>query len=172
MSKKERIMVFIDHNNIFHEYYKIKFQFSWAKLKSLVSEKRNLIKITSYIGVDPLLDPIEIMKREKFYYFLKKQGFTVVKIPLKIHRDGTREEKEIDTSIAVDMIANAYENNFDTAVLVGGDRDYRPVIKRLLFLNKNVEIWSYRKALSPILRDAIAPKYVYYIDNYLNKLKR
>ena len=70
MAKKDRIMVFIDHNNIFHEYYKMKFNFDWIKFKSLISKKRNVIKVTTYIGVDPLLDPLEIMKREKFYYFL------------------------------------------------------------------------------------------------------
>jgi uncharacterized LabA/DUF88 family protein len=40
-----------------------------------------------------------------------------------------REEKKTDVSIAMHMMCDAYEGNFDTAVLVSGDTDLVPVVE-------------------------------------------
>ena len=41
--------------------------------------------------------------------------------------------------IATDMVSFAYENAYDTAVLVSGDGDFVPTIKRVQKLGKRVE---------------------------------
>jgi uncharacterized LabA/DUF88 family protein len=49
-------------------------------------------------------------------------------------------EKQTDVNIAVQMMVDAYQDNFDTALLVGGDSDLVPPIKaiRKLFPKKRV----------------------------------
>ena len=48
-------------------------------------------------------------------------------------------EKKVDIKIAIDIISLAYENVYDTAVLVSGDGDFVPVVKKVKELDKNVE---------------------------------
>lgn len=49
--------------------------------------------------------------------------------PLLVHT--VPEEKETDVNIAVQMICDAHADNMDIAVLVSGDSDLIPVIKRI-----------------------------------------
>ncbi len=53
-------------------------------------------------------------------------------------------EKKADIKIAVDIISLAY----DTAVLVSGDGDFVPVVKKVKELDKNLEVWAFRYSLT------------------------
>jgi uncharacterized LabA/DUF88 family protein len=39
------------------------------------------------------------------------------------------KQKGIDTLISIDMLSKAYENHYDVAFLLAGDRDFEPVVK-------------------------------------------
>lgn len=39
------------------------------------------------------------------------------------------EEKMTDVNIAIQLLSDAYENNFDSAIIISGDSDFTPVIK-------------------------------------------
>ena len=41
--------------------------------------------------------------------------------------------------LAIDLLTGAYENIYDTAILISSDTDLIPAIKKVKFLNKNVE---------------------------------
>ena len=47
--------------------------------------------------------------------------------------------KEDDIHIAVDMVENAGENEFDTAIIVSGDGDFVPAVEAVKRKNKEVE---------------------------------
>jgi uncharacterized LabA/DUF88 family protein len=49
-----------------------------------------------------------------------------------------REEKGVDTRIATEMISHAWENTYDVAVVVSGDRDFVPVVEFLQTKGRNV----------------------------------
>jgi len=53
------------------------------------------------------------------------------------------EEKMTDSAIAAHLVADAFLDRFDTAILVGGDTDIIPAIKlvRLHFPNKTILAW-------------------------------
>lgn len=55
-------------------------------------------------------------------------------------RNYVPHEKQTDVNIAVQMLSDAFQDNFDTAILVGGDSDLVPPIVevRKLFKNKKV----------------------------------
>jgi len=172
MSNLERIMIFIDHNNIFHEYSKMKISFDYIKLVNLIKDKFNLVKINFYIGIDPTLFSPKRNRQERFLYFLKKQGFIIKRIPLKILPDGRKQEKGIDVLLSIDILKYGYENKYDIGALVSGDGDYEPLLKVLLSMNKKVHICSFRKPLSYRIKKIIDPKDIIYIDNYLSHLIR
>lgn len=171
MSKKERIMIFVDHNNIWREFRKLGIFYDYDKLKNIIQQNRNLVDMIIYKGVEPAKTPREKSSRKLFYERLRKYNIKIKTALIKISPDGKREEKEIDTSIAVDMIADAYEDKYDTAILVSGDRDYRPVVRKLLSINKNVEIWSFRKAISYKLSKEVHEKHIHIIDDYIDQIK-
>jgi len=52
----------------------------------------------------------------------------------------TRKTKGVDISLTTDMLSHAYQNNYDTAILVAGDGDYTPLIAAVKRLGKNVNV--------------------------------
>jgi uncharacterized LabA/DUF88 family protein len=80
-------------------------------------------------------------------------------------------EKKVDIQIAIDMISFAYENAYDTAVLVSGDGDFVPVVKKIKGLDKKVELWAFKYSLANTLKEEIGRENIYYIDDILSKIK-
>jgi uncharacterized LabA/DUF88 family protein len=44
---------------------------------------------------------------------------------------GAYHEKGVDVRIAVDMIVGAYENEFDTVILISSDTDLIPAVEKI-----------------------------------------
>jgi uncharacterized LabA/DUF88 family protein len=51
-----------------------------------------------------------------------------------------RQQKEVDVLLAVDMLTHAANKNTDEAVLLSGDRDFRPVVESVVRLGTRVKI--------------------------------
>ncbi len=50
--------------------------------------------------------------------------------------DRNKKSKGVDISLTTDMLSNAFNNNFDVAVLVAGDGDYLPLVSEVKRLGK------------------------------------
>ena len=57
-----------------------------------------------------------------------------------------------DIHLAIDMVSFAYENLYDTAILVSGDGDFEPAIKRSQKLGKKVENAYFSISRSSLLK--------------------
>jgi uncharacterized LabA/DUF88 family protein len=53
--------------------------------------------------------------------------------------DGAFHEKGVDVKIAIDLLAGAYEDMYDTAILISSDTDLIPAIQKVRQLGKKVE---------------------------------
>jgi len=53
--------------------------------------------------------------------------------------DGVYHEKGVDVQIAVDLLVGAYEDLYDTAVLISSDTDLIPAMEKVKKLGKEVE---------------------------------
>jgi uncharacterized LabA/DUF88 family protein len=51
-----------------------------------------------------------------------------------------RQQKEVDVLLAVDMLTHSFSKNMDGAVLLSGDRDFRPVVESLVRLGTLVKV--------------------------------
>ncbi len=75
--------------------------------------------------------------QQKFLSSIEKGGFSIERG--RIVYDHKIREKGVDVKIAVDLVTGAYEDTYDTAVIVSSDTDLIPAIKHVLQKGKKVE---------------------------------
>jgi len=93
-------------------------------------------------------------EREAFNAFKERlKSLRDVEIYL-VERSRGEREKGIDVRLAVDMLVHAAWNNYDVAILVSGDADFEPLVRRVRDLGKKVYITFYPYAIAETLKDA------------------
>ncbi|RUM60760.1 MAG: NYN domain-containing protein [Persephonella sp.] len=170
--KQERIAIFIDAGNMFFGSNYLKVKIDYKKLINLLKRDRWLLRGYFYTGI-PTADlnlPAEYReqwkKQKNFLNELQNIGIKVKTMPLKKTPEGFIE-KGIDILLATDMIVLAYNNAYDTAILVSGDSDYIPVVEMIQQLGKRVENASFKRTSSYELRK-VCDDFIL-LDNYLDK---
>ena len=152
----ERIAIFIDGSNLYHSLNGAKIDFE--KLIKELTKGRILTNAFYYIApLDITSNEKKYWKHQKFLAELEKiSGFKVVLCTLRKHenKDGSFgfDVKGDDVYLANDLLVGAYENLYDTAVLVSGDEDFVPVINTLKRLNKKTENAFFTRTSSKKLR--------------------
>ena len=148
MENKKRVMIFIDGSNHYHivknMFNNKSMNFDFEKFANDLVGDRKLTKVYYYTA------PLDIKKNEKTY--MKQQRFfeTLKKIPnfnlvlcrmQKVRIDGKEvyQVKEDDIHLAVDMVKLAFNNAYDTAILVSSDGDFNPAVKAVKEVGKNIE---------------------------------
>lgn len=143
-------MIFIDGSN---HYHIIKDMFSSKKksmnfdfekfIKELVGD-RDLIRTYYYSApLDRKKDEEIYMKQQRFFDALKRiPNFNLILCRMqkvKIDSKEIYQVKEDDINLAVDMVKLAFNNAYDTAILVSSDGDFNPAVKAVKEIGKNIE---------------------------------
>jgi len=151
----ERVVVFIDGGNMFHATNALKLKINYKKLVEILRRDRWLLRAYFYTGIPSGDLPKELReqlrRQQGFLNELQNLGIKVKTMPLKKTPEGYIE-KGVDILIATDMISLAFENSYDTAVLVSGDSDFVPVVEKIQELGKRVENAAFKKISSYELR--------------------
>jgi uncharacterized LabA/DUF88 family protein len=63
-----------------------------------------------------------------------------------LSRGRKRLQKEVDVALAVDMLTHCFSKNMTKAVLVAGDRDFRPLVESVVRLGTYVQVVSERRS--------------------------
>ncbi len=163
----EQIAVFIDNSNIFKGFRKYSIKADYEKLKNIITQGRKLNGIFLYEGVIYPMSP----EKKKWYKDLSNKSGYVIKASFDKIAFNDAIEKKIDIRIAIDIISLAYEDAYDTAVLVSGDGDFIPVVKKVKKLNKKVELWAFRYSLANALKGELEQENIHYLDDILSKIK-
>lgn len=155
---KEKVAVYIDGNNFF-KYLKsneinfpkgIKFNFN--QFVDYLVAGRQCVSKRYYVGIARNIDNTtkseQIVKgQQKFLAHLKDEGFHVK--PGRVMYDkGKIREKGTDVKIAVDLVVGAFENIYDTAILISSDTDLIPAIDYVNFRKKKIEYVGFSHAPS------------------------
>jgi len=164
---KDRVMIFIDNSNIFRGFKKYKTKADYDKLKTLITNNRKLEGIFLYEGI---VYPLSNRKR-KWYKDLNTISGIEVKTSFDKKISHRPYEKKVDVKIAIDMVSYAYEDGYDVGILVSGDGDFLPVIKKVKALGKRMELWAFQYSLAYILKDEVGDENIHYIDEVLDKIK-
>jgi uncharacterized LabA/DUF88 family protein len=150
MDKKiKRVAVYIDGSNL---YYKLKdlgikntTYFGYGDFSKWLSRERRLVAKRYYVGVVRAKDNDEKAKKMqesqvRLFNHLgsKEEGFNIQRGYL-MKNDGVFHEKGVDVKIAVDLLVGAYEDIYDTAILISSDTDLIPAIQKVKSLGKDVE---------------------------------
>ena len=163
----ERIIIFIDNSNIFKGFQKYNIKADYETLKNIITRGRELRGIFLYEGVVYPMNP----EKKRWYEELSNRSGYVIKASFDKIASSGAIEKKVDINIAIDIISLAYENVYDTAVLVSGDGDFVPAVKKVKELDKNVEVWAFRYSLANALKEELEPGNIHYLDDILSKIK-
>lgn len=98
-------------------------------------------------------------------------GFHVILCRLRKDGEGKYTVKGDDIQIAVDMVRLAYENAYDTAILVSGDGDFVPAIKTVQKLGKKVGNAYFHKTSSDFLK-SVCDSSILLDDNIMGIIKK
>lgn len=175
--QKERVMIFIDGSNFYHGLKTLKIKrINFHEFTKLLSGNNEIKRIFYYTArMDRDFDEKRYIKHQNFLHKLSMiPKFKVVFCTFKkiIEKDKTirYEIKGDDIQLANDMLVGAYENLYDTAILVSGDEDFKPVVRTVKKLGKKVENIFFRGGSSSRLRKMCnSSKNIRFV---LEKLKR
>lgn len=147
MPTNERVAVFIDGSNLYHKLKDLKIpntiNFSYAGLCKKLARDREIISCRYYVGAIRARDDDKKgqslrANQLKLFNNLNAQEFTIKKGNF-LFNDGGFHEKGVDVKLAVDLLVGAYDDIWDTAILISSDSDLNPAIKKVKHLNKKVE---------------------------------
>lgn len=146
MSNEERVFMIIDGNNFYHRLKELKISnlliFDYEKLAQFIIGRRFLVSKNYYIGAireernNPKSRELMI-GQQKLTGKLQKDGW-LIKFGHMLKADGYHE-KGVDVQIAVDLLIGAYEDLYDTAILVSSDTDLIPALAKIRSMKKSVE---------------------------------
>jgi uncharacterized LabA/DUF88 family protein len=152
----KRVIVFLDYSNLHQALYKLTggqfpetTKFDFKGFVDALTAGMDLIKVyfvcSSAAGASPGL--------QRFYDWLDSQEYFLVKqFERRANELGEQREKQVDVYIATQMVALAYENAYDVALVVSGDEDYVPAIEIVQQKGKIVVAVSSAAMLSDVLR--------------------
>ncbi|MBI5152791.1 NYN domain-containing protein [Candidatus Peregrinibacteria bacterium] len=155
MNNLERVCIYIDGSNLYNSLKNngcadMKFDFG-GFARSFVGN-RKLQEAKYYIGEIisfPDDDKSMRLRRHQRMLFekLKKMGFYIIKGQL-LKIGNVFIEKGVDVKIAIDMVEGAYEDRYDSAILITSDGDLAPAIEMVVRKNKKVEIVGFENRFS------------------------
>ncbi len=158
----ERVIIFIDDSNFYHSLKDLHDvhhnEIDFKKLIDLLKGNRLLIGVYYYNApLDRNYNEEVYWKQQKFFSGLRNiPGFHVILTNMRKTRkpDGTFEfsVKGDDIHLGIDMVSYAYENLYDTAILVSGDGDFAPAVRRIQKLGKKAENAYFSVSRSALLK--------------------
>ena len=169
--EKERVIVYVDGFNL---YFGIKTTYpslKWLNLnmlaQNLLKEHQILIDIKYYTAM--ISNNHSKVKRQVSYIdVLKHCGVKVILGQYKSKTQVCRscevkfkifEEKMTDVNISVDLLMDAVDDNYDTAILISGDTDLIPplkIIKKRFDTKKILAIFPPQRANKAVKKEVYA----------------
>lgn len=147
---KEKTAIFIDGSNL---YFKLRApennikqlsKFNYRGLAEWLAQNREIVHIGYYVGVVRVKDSTEknqSLRKEQqklFAHLSSAEQKIIVCRGYILGNNGVYHEKGVDVQLAVDLLVGAYENKYDTAIIISSDTDLLPAIKKIKNLNKKV----------------------------------
>lgn len=153
----ERVMVFIDGSNFYHGLKDNvgKTRIDLQKFCNIVCGlDRRLVHIHYYnVPLNQKENPATYAEQQRFYNRLRLIPYFTLHFGRLVKREKHFKcancvteniytiytEKAVDVKIASHMLVYAFDNAYDTGILVSEDGDFVPVVEEIKRLNKRVE---------------------------------
>jgi uncharacterized LabA/DUF88 family protein len=145
-SSSDRVMLFIDLQNVLRSVDPMKaegLQLDLYHLAVLLIGTRQAVG--AYV-FDTRLPFGREDRLRRIHDRLRYLGFRVV--AREAYDEQRREQKEVDVALACEMLAHAFRDNYDVAILVSGDRDFIPAMQHVQSSGKRVEVAAFSNSVS------------------------
>jgi len=162
----ERVMVFIDGAYLrirckkFGGHDDIRWSsLSWQLIRMFNTYgtnpyNANLIRIYYYDAKPPETDPNYEEDMKYFERIESQYAFTVRLGKLVESTKGKRRQKGVDILMAIDALTMAYQNQYETAMFLLGDADFKPLIEAVKHAGKKTLGIYYRPTCPKDLSDS------------------
>jgi len=130
----QRVGVFIDVQNVYYGARRLKGKLDFDALLESAVRDRRLIAATAYVVES------KETNQSQFIGMLQKRAIEVRRKALQVRTDGSMKG-DWDMELALDILDAA--NGLDVVVLVSGDGDFTPLVKRVKALGPRVEVIAF-----------------------------
>lgn len=133
MKVVQKNAAYIDGANLHNGIKSLSWDFDYKRFRVWLREKYAVEQAYLFIGMMP--------KYAELYTRLQEQGYTLVFKDV-IYDNNGKAKGNCDADLVVVAMQDAYENKFDSAVLVSSDGDYAPLVKFLIAKEKMLAVVS------------------------------
>ncbi len=140
-----RVMVFIDYRNVADSvnFLGDDVRLDLFRLTQILVGDRDLIGAYVFDGRKRYTnkDDTTLAAHDR----LREQGFRVIARESLVFdtSTGQTKQKEVDVSLACEMLEHALMNHYDVAIVVSGDRDFVPAMQKVQAAGKRVEVAAF-----------------------------
>ena len=156
MKVEQKNAAYIDGANLHNGIKSLSWDFDYKRFRVWLREKYGVEQAYLFIGMMP--------KYAELYTRLQEQGYTLVFKDV-IYDNNGKAKGNCDADLVVAAMQDAYENKFDSAVLVSSDGDYAPLVKFLIAKGKMLAVVSpYETQKCSVLLKRTGVKIAYIAD--------
>jgi len=162
----ERVMIFIDGSNLYHSLKNIfgRTDLDIGKFCRTLSGRRKLARIYYYnakVGFKE--EPERYKHQQAFFAGINAIPYSELRLGRLVYTNWPSVppyEKGIDVQLATDMISHSFRNNYDVAILIGGDNDFVGALQAVKDNGKHVEVALFGKKGSSYQLRRVADKII------------
>ncbi len=147
----ERVAIFIDGSNLYHalEGTLKRHDLDFALFITKLCGDRSLFRTYYYNAMqDAAQRPDAFREQQEFLDSLRKTPYLEVRLGTIRTAQGMQMEKGVDIMLCTDMLYFAWNNFYDTAILVSGDADFAYALQAVKNMGKHVEVAYFEGATS------------------------
>lgn len=155
----KRISIYIDGANFFgglrtiNKHY-TDYKFDFERFVKKIVGKRTLVSVYYYnASLKQQINPNIFAKQQSLFKRLRNiKRFKVILCKRQRRQTNDGDDyytiKGDDIHLAIDMLRDAYENQYDDAILISGDGDFAPLVEYVKKKNKIVENYHFEGNIS------------------------
>ena len=149
--ENDRVMVFIDGSNLYHVLSQAcgRHDLQFDKFAMKLANGRKLQRIYYYnIRQESDSNPNVGVEQAKFLESMYDTPYVEVRLGIWKQRGDIMVEKGVDVMLATDLVTNAYNDHYDTAIVVSGDADFYPALQAVKDVGKHIEVAAFDMNMS------------------------
>lgn len=147
----ERVAIFIDGSNLYHalEGTLRRHDLDFTQFVAKLCGDRCLFRTYYYNALQDVSQrPDAFREQQEFLDTLRRTPYLEVRLGSIRTAQGTQMEKGVDIMLGTDLLYFAWNNFYDTAILVSGDADFAYALQAVKNMGKHVEVAYFEGATS------------------------
>lgn len=164
MTMSERVMLFIDGSNLYRSAKDLNFKIDFEKFIEILVGDRKLVRPYYYDASKN--EPAQ----NRFFDKLRLIGYEVKELKLRQYGKSKPFQKGVDVALVTDLLTFAFKDNYDTAILCSGDKDYINAVEVIKDEGKRVEVAGFDHSVARELK-LVADRFVS-LTKIIDKIKR